>query len=85
MTAPSRPRPIADLDVPLPVLLQQIARLRVDAWAARLQRLIAHPETAAKPATDGDRAEYRHLLYDADADAQTPAFPYPNHTPREAS
>ncbi|MFJ3812223.1 hypothetical protein ACIPWE_38410 [Streptomyces sp. NPDC090073] len=28
-------------------------------------------------ATPGELAEYRHLLYDADADATTPAFPYP--------
>lgn len=28
-------------------------------------------------ATDGEQAELRHLLYDADADATTPAFPYP--------
>jgi hypothetical protein len=30
-------------------------------------------------ATDGECAEYRHLLYDADPDATTPAFPYPPH------
>lgn len=34
-------------------------------------------------ATDGEIAEYRHLLYDADTDASTPAFPYP--TAQEAS
>jgi hypothetical protein len=28
-------------------------------------------------ATPGELAEMRHLLYDADADATTPAFPYP--------
>jgi hypothetical protein len=28
-------------------------------------------------ATDGELAEYRHWLYDADEDATTPAFPYP--------
>ncbi|MGZ0231177.1 hypothetical protein [Streptomyces sp. CPS1] len=28
-------------------------------------------------ATPGELAEYRHLLYDADEDATTPAFPYP--------
>ncbi|MGW1039850.1 hypothetical protein [Streptomyces sp. NPDC002547] len=28
-------------------------------------------------ATDGEIAEYHHLLYDADADASTAAFPYP--------
>ncbi|MGV9888334.1 hypothetical protein [Streptomyces sp. NPDC003395] len=34
-------------------------------------------------ATPGELAEYRHLLYDADEDATTPAFPYP--TPLETS
>ncbi|QLJ01478.1 hypothetical protein HZZ00_10900 [Streptomyces sp. NEAU-sy36] len=28
-------------------------------------------------ATPGELAEMRHLLYDADEDATTPAFPYP--------
>ncbi|MFF4489488.1 hypothetical protein ACFY0F_23815 [Streptomyces sp. NPDC001544] len=34
-------------------------------------------------ATDGEAAELRHLLYDADEDATTPAFPYPNAAPVE--
>jgi hypothetical protein len=52
----------------------------------RLRALLADPSAAAhgRPATPGDSAEYRHWLYDADADATTPAFPYPNHAPREA-
>lgn len=36
--------------------------------------LIAHPEWHPGPASDGERAEYRHLLYDADEDATVPAF-----------
>ncbi|MFG3660293.1 hypothetical protein [Streptomyces sp. NPDC047706] len=34
-------------------------------------------------ASDGELAEMRHLLYDADADATVPAFPYPS-APTEA-
>jgi hypothetical protein len=46
---------------------------------ARLRELLADPQagTHGKPATDGEAAEQRHLLYDADADASTLAFPYP--------
>ena len=53
---------------------------------APLDNLLAHPELAATGthATDGEAAELRHLLYDADEDATTAAFPYPN-TPKEAS
>lgn len=47
--------------------------------AARLRVLLADPQagTHGTPATDGEAAEQRHWLYDADADATTPAFPYP--------
>ncbi|MGW5173208.1 hypothetical protein ACWERY_02420 [Streptomyces sp. NPDC004082] len=74
------PRPIADLDVPLPTLrdrmAQLVARKKVDAAAERLRLILAeHP--AGTPAPDGLCAEYRHLLYDADPDAAIPAFPYP--------
>lgn len=57
-----------------------LARQRVDAAAQRLQWLLAHPEAVATAphASDGEAAEYRHWLYDADADATTPAFPYPS-------
>jgi hypothetical protein len=78
-------RPISDLDVPPPLLPKQVVDLvarqrdaaRVEASTAKLRWLLAHPT----PATAGDLAEYRHLLYDADPDASTPAFPYP--TPQE--
>lgn len=78
MTAPSRPRPIADLDVPLAVLKRQIAEEQVKASVRRLQRLLAHPDDRPKvPAEPGVLAEYRHWLYDADPDSTVPAFPYP--------
>nr|WTC12471.1 hypothetical protein OHA15_33530 [Streptomyces anthocyanicus] len=58
-----------------------VTRTRTDAQlsasAERLQLLLAHPETAAVPASAGEQAEQRHWLYDADPDATTPAFPYP--------
>lgn len=78
MTAPIRP--IAAVDVPLPVLRQQIAdlveRQRVDVSVDRLRWLLAHPEAAAdgKPCSDGEAAEYRHLLIDANADDATRPF-----------
>ncbi|WHM30292.1 hypothetical protein OH540_09675 [Streptomyces sp. BPPL-273] len=75
------PRPICDLDVPLTQLQRDmrrlVARQRVAASAERLQLLLAHPEAALVAASDGEQAEQRHWLYDADADAATPAFPYP--------
>jgi hypothetical protein len=53
--------------------------MTVDTAVDRLRWLLDHPEAvdAGKPATPGELAEYRHLLYDADEDATTPAFPYP--------
>ncbi|MFF2383669.1 hypothetical protein [Streptomyces sp. NPDC058108] len=80
-------RPIADLDVPLPLLRAQVVDLvarqrdarRVEESTAKLRWLLAHPT----PATPGELAEMRHLLYDADPDATVPAFPYP--TPQETS
>jgi hypothetical protein len=82
-------RPIEQLDVPLTQLQadlrQLVARQRVEASVERLRWMLAHPETATagRPATPGDSAEMRHLLYDADADATVPAFPYPA-APKEA-
>jgi uncharacterized protein (DUF2267 family) len=72
-------RPISDLDVTLPTLRERMASLvakqRKAAEAALLrQALEAKPH---QPAPAGELAEYRHLLYDADADSTTPAFPYP--------
>jgi hypothetical protein len=57
----------------------------VDAAVSKLRWLLAHPEAVAsgKPCSEGEAAEMRHLLYDADTDATTPAFPYP--APLEAS
>lgn len=59
--------------------------MSIDSAVDRLRWLLAHPEAVAegKPASPGEAAEMRHLLYDADADATTPAFPYP--TALEAS
>ncbi|PAZ15609.1 hypothetical protein CLM62_12490 [Streptomyces sp. SA15] len=59
--------------------------MTVDAAVSKLRWLLAHPEAvaAAKPASDGEAAELRHLLYDADPDATTTPLPYPN--PLEAS
>lgn len=56
--------PIERLDVPLDT---------VEASVTRLRNLLA-PSTPARPAPAGELAEYRHLLYDADPDATTPAF-----------
>jgi hypothetical protein len=79
------PPPMAAVDVSLPTLRDRMAALvakqRKAAEVARLRKALE-----AKPhqtATAGDLAEYRHLLYDADADSTTPAFPYP--TAQEAS
>ena len=53
--------------------------MTVATSVARLRWLLAHPEAVAdgRPCTKGELAEQRHLLYDADEDATTPAFPYP--------
>ena len=79
------PRPIRDLDVPLPTLRDRMAALverqRQDAAAERLRLLLA--EQPSRPATPGEAAEQRHLLYDADSDSTIPAFTYP--TAQEAS
>ncbi|MFC5204568.1 hypothetical protein [Streptomyces kaempferi] len=69
-------RPISDLDVPLPLLRKQVVDL-----VARQQAQAA--AESGRPASAGELAEMRHLLYDADPDATIPAFPYP--TPQEAS
>lgn len=69
---------ISRLDVDLHELCRRIAADRRTAAAARLRWLLDHPDDAPKkPAPAGELAEYRHLLYDADEDATTPAFPYP--------
>lgn len=72
--------PIAALDVDLRKLLKQVAARKFAKRMARLDDLRAHPEyaSAGTPAPAGERAEARHLLYDADPDASTPAFPYPS-------
>ena len=77
MTAPARN--IAALDTPLPVLNRRIAdlkrdeaRARVEASAARLRSLLAHPdEFPHVAAPEGERAEYAPLLHDADPDSTT--------------
>jgi len=73
---------LSRLDVPLAVVEADIARQKFAARMERLDWLKAHPENAtAGHATAGEAAEMRHLLYDADADATTPAFPYPAAEP----
>lgn len=59
--------------------------MTVDTAVSKLRWLLAHPEAAAtgKPATEGEAAELRHLLHDADSDASTEPFPYP--APKEAT
>jgi hypothetical protein len=76
---------LSRLDVPLDELLRRIAHDKFARRMRPLAELLAHPELAATAphATDGEAAELRHLLYDADADATVPAFPYP--TAQEAS
>lgn len=54
--------PIERLDVPL------------TAVEAEADRIIAWKREAAEQLMAGLSAEYRHLLYDADPDATTPAF-----------
>lgn len=56
--------PIERLDVPL---------RSVEASVTRLRNLLA-PAGPSQPASDGELAEYRHLLYDADPDATTRPF-----------
>ena len=80
-------RPISALDVPLPTLRERmtalIARQKRDAAVERLRLLLA--EQPSRPASDGEQAEQRHLLYDADPDSTTPAFPYPTRALNAAS
>ncbi|MFJ4418220.1 hypothetical protein [Streptomyces sp. NPDC088925] len=54
------------------------------AMAARADE--AHARLAAQHAArfEGALAEQRHLLYDADLDAETPAFPYPDADRRQS-
>lgn len=70
---------LAPQDTPPPTLRERMAALvakqKQDAAVQRLQLLLA--EQPHRHASPGEAAELRHLLYDADADATTPAFPYP--------
>jgi hypothetical protein len=78
---------ISRLNVDLNELVKQVARQKFEARMSRLDDLLAHPEyaTAGTPAPVGERAEWGHLLYDADEDATVPAFPYPNRAPKGAA
>ena len=67
-------------DLPAPPVRETTA---VDAAVDKLRWLLAHPPVT-RAATDGEAAEYRHLLYDADTDATIPAFPY-TPAPKEAT
>lgn len=74
-----RPAPhISRADVPLPTLRERMTALveRQKQDAERLRLLLA--EQPHQPASAGETAELRHLLYDADADSAEPPFPYPN-------
>jgi hypothetical protein len=75
----------ADLAAPLPTLRDRMAALvakqrKAVEVASLRQALEAKPH---QPAPAGELAEYRHLLYDADADSVEPPLPYP--TSLEAS
>lgn len=67
-------------DVPVATLRDRmaalVARQKEEAAVERLRLLLA--EQPHQPATPGEAAEQRHLLYDADPDSTIPAFPYPN-------
>lgn len=66
--------PIERLDVPL------------RAVEAEADRIIAWKREAAEQLMVGLSAEYRHLLYDADPDATTPAFvDLHHHTTRRST
>ncbi|MYR28647.1 MULTISPECIES: hypothetical protein [unclassified Streptomyces] len=56
----------------------------LSAMAARADD--AHARLTARHAArfEGALAEQRHLLYDADADATVPPFPYPTDTRRQS-
>lgn len=70
--------PIEHLDVPLADVEAEATRLearrRVEESVVELRYLLAHPAEFATPAPDGLRAEYSHLLHDADPDSTIPAF-----------
>ncbi|WP_033307392.1 hypothetical protein RFN58_07165 [Streptomyces iakyrus] len=74
-------RPISDLDVGRTQLeadvRKTVARQRLTSRIERANWLVAHPDWPTGHATAGEAAEYRHLLYDADPDATTPALDYP--------
>ncbi|NUO42452.1 MAG: hypothetical protein HOV82_10470 [Streptomyces sp.] len=74
-------RPISDLDVRRERLeadvRKTVARQRLASRLDRAQWLVAHPDWPTGHAAPGEAAEYRHLLYDADPDATTPAFDHP--------
>jgi hypothetical protein len=76
-------RPAANLAADMQALVaRQRAQAAVEESTARLRWLLAHP-APSRPATAGELAEQRHLLYDADPDSTIPAFRYP--TAQEAS
>jgi hypothetical protein len=77
------PTPMHRLDVPTAELERRIAAQKLAERLSRAEWLIQHPEWPTGRASDGEAAELRHLLYDADTDASVPAFPYP--TSLEAS
>ncbi|MEU5900658.1 hypothetical protein [Streptomyces venezuelae] len=70
--------PIERLDTPAAVVEAEARRIQaqrqVDESVAKLRYLLAHPAEFATPAPEGLRAEYSHLLHDADADAVTRPF-----------
>lgn len=72
-------RTIADLDVPAETVAAEAERLaaqrKVAESVAKLRYLLAHPGEFAKPADDAHRAEYGHLLHDADPDSTVRPFP----------
>lgn len=84
------PRPISDLDVPLPTLRDRMAALverqKQEAAAERLRLLLAE-QSDSRPATPGEIKEQRHWLHDADPDSTVPAIrvDLTKHKPEETS
>ena len=71
--------------IPMAEMFRLIAADSLERRLRPLAAMLADPDHAPHtPASPGELAEQRHLLYDADPDSAVPAFPYPNLTPEEA-
>lgn len=78
-------RPISDLDVPAAsveaALRKRIAHQYIEERLGRAAWLVKHPEWPTGVATEGERAEYRHLL-DVDAPFARLAADHPDRCSR---